>query len=69
MAPRIEAAAVVLTGDLVDSKSPDARAAYQSEWEWQAYRNVTDILLDSLDPSLQVCSVHFLLHLPLLHPM
>ena len=32
VAPRIKAAAVVLTGDLVDSE--DAVSEYQSEWEW-----------------------------------
>ena len=58
VAPRIKAAAVVLTGDLVDSKSVNAVSAYQSEWEWQTYRNVTDVLLGSLEPCLQVCSIH-----------
>jgi hypothetical protein len=54
VAPRIDAAAAVLTGDLVDSKSASNVASYQSEWEWRAYRNVTDVLLRSLKPTLQV---------------
>jgi hypothetical protein len=54
VAPRIRASAAVLTGDLVDSKSHDSVSSYQSEWEWKTYRNVTDVLLRSLKPTLQV---------------
>lgn len=61
VAPRIQAAAAVLTGDLVDSKSENTITSYQSEWEWKAYKNVTEVLLRSLQPSLQVCSASFAL--------
>lgn len=59
-APRLEASAALLTGDLVDSKSPDGVSAYQSEWEWIAYQSVTEVLTASLKPSLQVLAPHAL---------
>lgn len=54
VAPHLGAAAAVITGDLVDSKSADNMFPFQYEWEWKAYRNVTEVLMRSLRPSLQV---------------
>lgn len=53
-APRIGPAAVVLTGDLVEGKSANTLYQHQYDWEWQAYRNVTDLLKSAAGPSCQV---------------
>lgn len=65
IAPRLGPSAVVLTGDLTEAKSADTLFQQQYDWEWQAYRNVTATLKQSVGPSCQVCIPLTMRHSPI----